>query len=311
MSKICIVGGGSIGSVIAYYLYKSGVSNITIYYGSRESVDTIKREGGLFIVYSGIEYFIPIQPRHYSEPLDLCEYVINAVKAYSVENTIELMKTITRENSLILMIQNGFGSLELVEDKLSNRIVCCGVVFIGAERVLRNKTIHHGGNKIISGCRGREKRIELENLASLFREGGCDFRIVEDVDLYRWLKLGLNAVVNPLTAITLSRNKIVLTKPGIELARIIINEVVEAAARTGYALDPEKLLKLVVENVEIVAENYSSMVQDLLTKSRTEIDYINGYVARILGEKSVNAILTKIVHLIEESIRQNTRAKTN
>lgn len=309
MNNICIVGGGSIGSIIAYYLYQSGVREITVYYGSKDSVDAVRKHSGLIVLYNNREYLVPIIPKHYSEALNYCKYVINAVKAYSVENTIKLMESITDENSLILMVQNGFGSLELVEEKLRDRTICCGVVFIGAERIERNRVIHHGGNTIISGCHSKEHVSKLRELSDLFIKGGCDFRIVDDIELYRWIKLGLNAVVNPLTAITLSKNKIVLSKTGLELAKLILIEVVEAASKLGYKLDLDRLMNLVIENIKSVAENYSSMVQDLLINKKTEIDYINGYVAKIIGENSINGVLTKIIHLIEESMARDLRIK--
>ncbi|MEM4532052.1 MAG: 2-dehydropantoate 2-reductase [Desulfurococcaceae archaeon] len=308
MNNICIVGGGSIGSILAYYLYRAGVNDIIVYYGSLESVKAIESENGVFVRYNNVDHLIPVKPKYFKEQDVYCKFVINSVKAYSVEETIDLMKNITDNKSLILMIQNGFGSLELVEEKLSDRIVCCGVVFIGAERISRNRVVHNGGNTIISGCRKIKQCIELINLSELFKKGGCDFRVVDDIDLYRWIKLSLNAVVNPLTAITLSKNKIVLSEKGLILAKLILEEVVEASSRFGYKLELDRLLKLIVRNVENVAENYSSMVQDLLNVGKTEIDYINGYVAKIIGSKSINMFITELVHLIEESMREKLRA---
>jgi len=37
-SEICIIGGGAVGGVLAYYLYKSGVDYIPVYYSNIDSV---------------------------------------------------------------------------------------------------------------------------------------------------------------------------------------------------------------------------------------------------------------------------------
>jgi len=301
--SICIVGGGSIGSILAYYLYRGGVGEITVFYRSRESIEAVERNGGLTVFYGGREYLVPVKPLSYSNSFTKCGFVLSAVKAYDVPETIDLLKKVSYRDTLIVMFQNGFGSLELAEEVLAGNPVAGAVVFIGAERRARHLVVHHGGNTIYAGCR-RGLCLELGELRELFVRGGCDFRVVSNIDFYRWLKLGLNAVVNPVTAIARARNRVVLTEAGRTLARAILEEVVEAAKRSGVELDLEKLYDMVMRSVASVADNYSSMAQDVLSGRRTEVDFINGYIARILGSRSINWVLTQLVHLIEEAGRE-------
>lgn len=301
--RICIIGGGSIGGVIAYFLYKSGVKDIPVYYATYDSIKEVSKQGGIFIYdkKTNTDYLIPITPRHYSLPLDQCDVVFNAVKSYQVNATICLMRRITERDSLVIMLQNGFGSLELAEDLLAGLKVAGGVVYIGAERVDKGKVVYHGGNTIIAGCR-RDVCTELLELSSILRVGGLDLRITSDIDYYRWLKLALNAVVNPVTALVRARNKILLEEEGLEIAKMILNEVAEAAKLAGYALDVNRILAYVKRNIEIVSDNVSSMAQDLMKGGVTEIDSINGFVASILGDKApVNKALALLVKLAEKS----------
>ncbi|MEM4432868.1 MAG: 2-dehydropantoate 2-reductase [Desulfurococcaceae archaeon] len=299
-TDICIVGGGAIGSIMALYAYRGGLDNIVVLYRSRSSVENVNSAGGLTVTYRGRDFFIPIHAMVSHEAYVKCDYLINSVKAIDVPDTIGVMSRLTEPGTPVLMVQNGFGSLELVESYLKDREVSCGVVFIGATRISACRVIHNGGETVFAGVRHTYPR-GLFDLAFYMLRGGCDFRIVSDIDLYRWIKLALNAVVNPITAIVRGKNRVVLSKWGLELARIIIDEVVQAASKHGYTLDPDKLFKMVVRNVEAVAENYSSMYQDVINGRRTEIDFINGYVARELGFRGVNHILTLLVKLIEET----------
>lgn len=301
--KPCIIGGGSIGSIIALYLYKSGVKEIPIYYASYESVEEIKRQGGIFIVdkRSGEEFLVPVLPRHYTMPIDQCEVVFNTVKSYQVSSTVDLMRRLTTRDGLVLMLQNGFGSLEQAEANLPYLKIAGGVAYIGAERASRGRVIHHGGSIIIAGCR---KKIchELLLLRSMFRIGGLELRVVEDIDYYRWLKLALNIVVNPVTALLRARNKIILEEEGLELARLILSELVEAARLDNYNFELDRLMSYIVRNVELVSENISSMAQDLMRGGKTEIDDLNGYIVKRLGDRAlVNKIILLLVRLAEKS----------
>lgn len=302
-SEACIIGGGSIGGLMAYYLYRGGIRDIIVYYGSRESVRAVGDSGGLNVIYNGYRYLVPVTPRYYKEPYGKCRYVLNCVKAYNVTSTLDLMKNITDNDSVIVMFQNGFGSLELAEEELGFYRVAGAVVYIGAWRKDRNTIIHAGGNTIFIGFR-RGDNTRLFELSEWIKRGGCDIRITDRIDFYRWLKLGLNAVVNPLTAIARAPNKIVLSKPGKIIAEQIIDELIEAALKDYISLDKEKLLKIIYRGVRNTAENYSSMLQDILSGKKTEIDYINGFIARKLGRaNSVNNILTQLIHLIEETYK--------
>jgi len=301
--QICIIGGGSVGSVLAYFLHRGGIREIPVYYASRESVIEVESQRGVVVIEkkSGAEYLVPIKPRHYSQPVDQCVFVLNAVKAIDVPRSLELASKITREDGVVIMLQNGFGSLELAEEKLAGLKVACGVVYFASERVSRARVIYYGGDALLVGCR-RRPCGELLVLAEIFKRGGLDFRVVDNIDHYRWIKLAFNSVVNPLTAITRSRNEIVLEEEGVKLAEMIIREVCEAARLHGYNLDPTRLIKHIFKMLEDSRENYSSMVQDILAGRNTEIDYINGFIARTLGERGlVNTVLTLLVKLIEKS----------
>ncbi len=301
--QVCIVGGGAVGSILAYFLYMGGVRDIPVYYASRESVSEVEIQGGIIVVdrRTSSEYLIPVIPRHYSEPLDRCVFVLNAVKAPSVPSSLDLVSKIIVENSVLVMLQNGFGSLELAEERFPEFKVAGGVIYFAAERAGKARVIYHGGDVLVAGCR-KKPCEELRVLESIFKRGGLDFRIVDNIDHYRWIKLAVNAVINPLTAITRSRNKIVLEEEGVKLAELIVREVCEAARLHGHEFDPTRLLKHVLRIAEVSRDNYSSMVQDILAGRNTEIDYINGFIARELSERGVvNKVLTLLVKLLEKT----------
>ena len=311
-SPLCIVGGGAIGGLISMFLYRGGVTDITVYYRSWSSIEAVEREGGILVKTSGREYLISVKPRHYTLPGDKCDIILNCVKAVDVKDTIDLIRNISHDHTLIVSLQNGFGSLELLEEKLGYHRVACGVVNCGALRVAPSVVEERGIGEIIFGQRKYVHPLLLE-LAEIIRRGGCPSRVTVYLSKYRWLKLSINAVINPLTAITRSRNSIVLTPWGREIAYNILEELVKAAELDGVKLELDRLYRYVLRIAKITSNNYSSMLQDILHGKITEIDYINGVIVEKLEkhglEARINKLITNLIHLIEHSTSTNL-AKT-
>ncbi len=306
--KIAIIGGGSIGGLIAYFLYRGGVMDLDVYYRSWNSVETVREYNGITIIFSnGKEAFVPIRAYHHTEAYEAYDIVINAVKATDLESTENLMKNIDNGDTLYISLQNGFGSYEYMENLFTPYRVACGVVRIGAQRIRPNVILEKGIGSIVFGQHLGIHKL-LPEIARILVKGGCPAWITSNIDFERWLKLGINAVINPLTAIARSPNKIILSEWGKRLAWNILKELVEAANLEGYNLVLDRLYKHVMRVAMVTKENYSSMAQDIIAGRKTEIDYINGYIVRVLEshgrESIINKLIVDLIHLIEESFRE-------
>ncbi len=306
--KICVVGGGAIGSLTAYFLYRSGVFDVVVYYRSWNSVNRVMENSGITIIRGDKEYLVPVIPRHYSKPFGKCDVVFNTVKAYDVASTIPLIKQILSPRGLVISMQNGFGSLELLEEHIGFYNVAGAVVKIGAERIAPNIVVERGIGEIVLG-QHIGMHPYLYEINYLLNKGGCPTRISSNIDFERWLKLAVNAVINSLTAIARARNKIVLSSYGRRIASMILDEVVKAAHLEGYRLDFNRLYKYVMRVAKATSNNYSSMAQDIMNGRITEIDYINGFVVKVLErhrEKALaNELIVYIIHLIEEQVTRH------
>jgi 2-dehydropantoate 2-reductase len=141
-------------------------------------------------------------------------------------------------------------------------------------------------------------------LAGLFETCGLPAALTDDLDGMVWGKLVANAGINALTALLRVPNGALAVTPQ---ARALVERVaVEAAAvaaargvRLPYA-DPAAHALAVAE---ATGANRSSTLQDVLRGSPTEIDAINGAVAREgrrLGVPTpVNALLAELVAALE------------
>ncbi|MEM1873160.1 MAG: 2-dehydropantoate 2-reductase, partial [Acidilobaceae archaeon] len=153
----------------------------------------------------------------------------------------------------------------------------------------------------IGPLRGSEARVEP--LAEALARGGARVRVVDDIEPYRWLKLSLNAAVNPLTALLRAPNRVVLRERVWSIARAACEEVAAVARARGVEL-PEDPLEYLRRVAEATGENRSSMLADVEACRRTEVDYINGAVVRAAEELGlrapVNRVLYELVKALEE-----------
>ena len=103
--------------------------------------------------------------------------------------------------------------------------------------------------------------------------------------------IAVNAVINPLTALLRVRNGELLNRAELEpLFAAVAEEVWRVAARHQVALPtPPELVAEVRRVCQLTAANQSSMLRDVAEGRRTEVDAINGAVARLGRERGVLA----------------------
>ncbi len=88
----------------------------------------------------------------------------------------------------------------------------------------------------------------------------------------------VNAAINPITAILRARNGVILEDPNARaLAEAVVREGVDVVNRLGIRLPSDPLAET-LRVAEATRDNQSSMLQDVLNRRRTEVDYINGAI---------------------------------
>ena len=146
--------------------------------------------------------------------------------------------------------------------------------------------------------------VEMRAIREIFNKVGLETRISRDIKSLLWSKLIINVGVNALTAITRLNNGKLLEFEGTRrILREAVTEAVRIAKRKRIKLDFDDPLAKVEAVCEATSANISSMLQDILRKKRTEIDFINGVIVRLGQELAipvpVNTILADLVKTLE------------
>jgi 2-dehydropantoate 2-reductase len=113
----------------------------------------------------------------------------------------------------------------------------------------------------------------------------------------QWRKLIFNAATNPVGALTRLTHGRVCEDPGLRaLVSGLVDEGKAVAAAQGIELDadPEDLIDHAARH-DVAYDHKASMLQDVEARRQTEIDYLNGGVARFGREQGVPAPLNEAI----------------
>jgi 2-dehydropantoate 2-reductase len=189
-----------------------------------------------------------------------------------------------KPDSVFLVVQNGLVGRELLleaagrELEVVRAVAACGVDFREAGKV-----------EFWGGGLSFERGERSAKLVDLFARAGVEASESPDFEKALWIKLAANCVINPLTALLEVRNSGAMTPELADLRGRIVAEVRALAAAEGYPL-PDDLAESIERGLQS-GGNRSSMLQDVTLGRTTEVEFLNGFVARRCGELGLDAPL--------------------
>lgn len=292
MHKVCITGLGAVGALLGFFASRALSEPVAAIVRRREQAVAVSEKGvRLYGAISGS--YKPIV--YVGEPGDICEYNIVATKAYDAEKAVRDTMEKTR---VFIVACNGLGPLEAAAS--SGRTALGAVVDYGVTRLSDWEVSVRGVGSVTLGSLSVEPGSAGE-IAEVLSRGGARVRVVEDIEPYRWLKLSVNAAINPVTALLRAPNGVILSEPAWSLAREASLEVARVAEARGVRLpeDPVGYLRRVAESTR---ENKSSMLADVEACRRTEVDYINGAVVRAGEELGLNTPVNRTLYRLVKAL---------
>ncbi len=320
MTDILIYGAGAIGSFLGYLLSempgknaaeRKRIENVALL-GRAGHINAIK-EQGLHVDLGGKREVLFF--RHCFSSLNELKasnyhprLVIICVKTYSLPDLSRELKEsgLLEERfkeSLFILLMNGMGNREIFlksgldPARLQEGITSLGVLLAGEGRV----ELKGRGKTVLQNKIGREDRQFLEKR---FLEKGFQIEFSPDFQRQQFLKLLVNATINPITALTRWQNGVILFPALKSTVEAVVAEVVAVAAAVGLAIPEEEALALVLSVAEKTAANTSSMLQDVLRGKEMEIEAINGYIVRQAGDHGIEVPVNEAMYGMVKSISE-------
>jgi 2-dehydropantoate 2-reductase len=292
--RICIVGCGAVGSLFAANLATLDDVEVWAYDPYREHVDAINEHG---LRLSGAGEVVG-RLRATADPGELppCELGIVATKAMQTGAAVAATAH-AFAGGAVASVQNGVGNEEAIAEH--------------APRVIRGTTFPAGkllgpghvqwdvkGDTTFGPFEpGPARPDEIERLADACTRAGMPSAAVPDARPAQWRKVIFNAATNPIGALTGLTHGRVCEDPALRrLVSGLVDEGKAVAAVQGIELDadPEALIDHAARP-EVAYGHKASMLQDVEARRPTEVDFLNGGIARFGRDHGVPTPLNDAV----------------
>ena len=299
--RIGIIGAGAIGSVVGGLLTRAG-HDVTLVDQWPEHVEAMKREGLRLSGTCG-DHLIDVKALHIHEVQSIAEpfeAVFVAVKGYDTEWATALgLRYLEEPDGVVVVFQNGVNDELVARIAGRERTLGC-VITIGAGmyepgHAMRTDTGSIGFKVGELDGRETERATRLAEVMTAVAPA----RVTPNLLGERWSKLAVNCMANPLAGLSGYGSAEVRTEPAPRrLAIRIAAEVIAVGRALGHEVEPiygiatdryleaaagrgvEDVERDMAETVRHLSGGRPSLLQDVMRHRRTEIEFLNGHVAR-------------------------------
>jgi len=302
--RVCIVGCGAVGSLFAANLANLEDVEVWAYDLDEAHVDAINKQG---LQLTGAGNVVGrLRATTDASALPACDYGIVATKAMHTESAIAATAE-AFSGGAVATVQNGVGNEEVVAGHVAR--VIRGTTF-PAGKIVRPGVVQWDvkGDTTLGPFEPKPApAAAIERLADACTRAGMPTHAVADARPAQWRKVIFNAATNPIGALTGLTHGRVCEDPGLRaLVSGLVDEGKAVAAAQGIVLDadPEELIDHAARP-DVAYGHKASMLQDVEAHRSTEVDYLNGGIARFGRELAVPTPLHDAVTALIKGVEKS------
>ena len=299
--RIAVVGAGAVGGYFGGMFARAGAPIVLI--GRRHFADAVNSNGLVLDKSEGQERIRVSATTEMSAIRD-CSLILFSVKANDTAETAKQIAPFLQPDATVVCLQNGVDNADRVR-AVTNVVTVPAVVYVAVSVPEFGRVKHLARGDLVIGPPS-ERTTEVANV---FNRAAISCRISENIEGELWVKLLCNCALNAISALGRARyGQIVQSGDAKQLMQDVVDEVLAVARAAGVVLpgvdDRESGMAAAMEIATQMAEAFSSTAQDLNRGRPTEIDALNGYIARRGAELGVpvpvNHALLTLVKLAEQ-----------
>jgi 2-dehydropantoate 2-reductase len=297
---VAVLGAGAVGCFFGGMLARAGHSVTLI--GRRVHVEAFKAHG---LRFEGLKFdeHVPVEASTDAGAVRGARLILFCVKSTDTEDAAAQMAPFLDAGALVVNLQNGVDNTERIQARIAQPVIPA-VVYVATEMAGPGHLKHHGRGDLVIGELGDKLPAgALAQVKAWFEAAGVPVVVSANVAGELWAKLVVNCAYNALSAIAQLPYGKMIEGPGVrEVMRDVVEETLALARASGVAMAPD-MLERTYRIAEAMPTQFSSTAQDLARGKPTEIEHLNGFVARrgaALGVPTpANRALTALVRLLE------------
>jgi len=292
--RICVIGGGAIGSLFAAHLSK--VAEVLVLTRRQEHARALNEQG------------LRVTGRHdftarviaAADPRELPEFDVGiiATKANDVEEAAAGLDG-RFAAATIMTVQNGLGAEETVH-RHGEWPLISAVTFMSGTKHSDTHVEYILDTPTWLGPYGSTPYERVQELVQLLVASGLEAEALPDLRPAQWSKLIFNATINGVAALTGLPHDAHFAAENAEsdlgrLVHALVDEGkrIAAAARVELHDDPWEMNVLATKRG---SAHYPSMLEDVEARRTTEVELINGALVREADRHGVDAPLQTAVY---------------
>jgi 2-dehydropantoate 2-reductase len=269
-----IIGTGALGGFYGARLQHAGCELHFLLHSDFEHV----RKHGLICESPDGDFTLP-NVNAYADVRDMpkCDVVCVCLKTTQNYLLPQLLPRIVKDDSVVLVMQNGLGMEALVAEIVGAPRVVGGLCFLCSNKVGPGHIRHLGYTLVALGefaTRGISDRLRA--IADDLRRAKVETDLAENLDIARWQKLVWNIPYNGLSVVLNATTAELMAHPqSRRLVEAIMREVVTDARVCGVAVTDE-IIERMLSNTEKMTAYRTSMKIDYDDHRPLEIEAIFG-----------------------------------
>jgi len=298
--RVAVVGAGAVGCWYGGMLARAGVAVTLV--GRPRHVEAMRRDG-LRLQSAGYDEHVRVEAATDVAAAAGATLVLVCVKSTDTDAIALQLAPQLAPGAVVLSLQNGVDNAPRLAAALG-RPVAPAMVYVASEMAGPGHVRHMGRGELVIPDTV-DGSLSAPEIVALFARAGVRVDLSDNVPAALWAKLVLNCAYNAASAIADLPYGRLVRQPGIAPAmRDAVDECLAVAAASGVTI-PGDVFAAVDRIADTMPGQFSSTAQDLRRGKPSEIDHLNGFVARE-GERlgvptPVNRTLWALVKAMEAS----------
>lgn len=295
-STVAVVGLGSIGGIAAACLRAA----------DRHDVIACVRQPIRRLVFDRADESVELPLKVLTEPAEAprVDWVLICTKVQHTPQTAPWLRRLCDRSTRVAVLQNGIDLAARVAPLAGGASIVPVIVYYNGERLgpdhVRLRQVAEHDLAVADDANGRA-------FAQLLEGTPLRVRLSDDFRTLLWRKLLINAVANPVTALTSQRQAVFRREDIKALCLAILDEAVAVARADGAHLDEDESMQTLLTLLTYPPDAGTSMYFDRLAGRSLEVEALTGAIvaagARLKIATPINSALLAMLRAVSDAAK--------